>query len=283
MNRLKSEEIDIGISGIRKLTEVVRQKFNFDLTMYAGTSLKRRIAALISGNGQKNLDGLIAQLESDADFFPKFQLQLGVEGTELFRDPAFWRSFRDDICKLFKNSQSKLKIWIPGCFNTEEVITTAITLKEAGLYEKAQIIATDLNQEIIDYSRNKLFQNSILELSENNYKRFKEDDTLDLSAYIRKDLKGFFFEEDLYRNICYEVIPDILHHKVKSVNMIICRNHFIYFTAQYQEKMLGAFSKALNMNGFLAIGNKENISFCKDSSKYALTNANEKIYRKNTP
>lgn len=283
MNRLKSEEIDIGISGIRKLTEVVRQKFNFDLSMYAGTSLKRRISALIIGNGQKNLDDLIHQLETDPDYFPRFQLQLGVEGTELFRDPAFWRSFRDDILKPLKTSNIKIKIWIPGCHNSEEVISTAITLSEAGVYDKAQIIATDLNQQIVDYSKNKVYHNSILELSENNFKRFREDDTADMSAYIRKQSAGFSFISELYTNIRYEVIPDILTGKIKPVNMIICRNHFIYFTAQYQEKMVNIFTHNLNLNGYLAIGNKENISFCKDESKYIFVNETEKIYKKNVP
>lgn len=280
MNRTNHEEIEIGISGIRKLSEVFRQQYNFDLTIYAATSLKRRISAIIQNNELKNLDGLIHQLETNPPFFEKFQLQMNVEGTEFFRDPAFWRTFRDDICKVLKSNHLKIKIWIPGCSTGEEVVSTAIALMEAGTYDKSIIVASDLNSEIINLSRNKIYSNSILEISENNYRRFREDESADFSKYIKKQSSGFVFDESIYENITYDVFENMDNKKIKGLHVIICRNYFLYYTAQHQEKLLENFTDRLMLNGYFAIGNKENISFCKDVKKYNLINESEKIYRK---
>ncbi len=280
MNRANKEEIDIGISGIRKLTEVIKKHYDYDISVYASTSLKRRISGVIIQNDFKNLEGLLQTLESQPEFFPQFQLQMSIDGTEFFRDPAFWRNFRDDICKSMRSNQMRIKIWIPGCSTGEEVISTAIALKEANIYDKSIIIATDINKEIIDQSRRKIYTNNILEISENNYKRFKEDESSDFSKYCSRQANGFVFADDLYQNVQYEVFNGGDHKSIKGINVIICRNVFIYYTAQYQEKLLEEFTGKLSYNGYLAIGNKENITFCKDFKKYTLINESEKIYRK---
>jgi chemotaxis protein methyltransferase CheR len=281
MNRSNSEDIEIGISAIRKIIETVKQYYGFDLSIYAGTSLKRRLSKVMHQNDITNPDELVSTLISRPDFFNRFQTQMVVDGTEFFRDPAFWRSLRSDICKnLQQSGPVKIKIWLPGCASGEEVLSTAITLKEAGLYDKSIIYATDLKQEIIDMSRNKIYSNSILEISENNYKRFREDESAALSAYYTSMGSGFIFHKNLYENIVYDVFDDRDTRSVKTMNMILYRNKFIYFNAQYQDKLLELFTERLTLNGYFAIGNKENISFCKDFKKYTAVNEIEKIYRK---
>jgi len=281
MNNLKSEDIEIGISGIRMLNETIRRKYHFDMTIYAGTSLKRRLSKVINQNNLKNIESLIKLLEEDTSFFPKLIAQLTVEVTEFFRDPAFWRSLRKDICPVLDKNHQKIKIWIPGCSSGEEVMSAAISLTEAGIYDKCSIIATDLNQEIINDSASKYYPLNKLEISENNCKRFKEDESFDLKKYILMDDHQFRFIESLYRNIRYEVFNPIEETRIKGINMILCRNYFIYFNGQFQERLLEIFTKILSPNGYLAIGNKENISFCNDAAKYNLINESEKIYRKN--
>ncbi len=280
MNRSNNEDIDIGISGLRKLTDVIKQQFGFDLGVYAGTSLKRRISLIMQNNDLANLDDLIHVLTVQPSFFTKFQTQMVVEGTEFFRDPAFWRCFRDEICTALKNNQLKIKIWLPGCATGEEVISTAITLTEAGIYDRSVIFATDLNNEIIELSKNKLYNNHILEISENNFKRFREDEAADFSVYYSRQASGFTFAKELYENISYDVFNEDDTKFNKTVNMIIYRNKFIYYNALYQERLLEIFTERLSLNGFFAVGNKENISFCKDAKKYTALNEVEKIYKK---
>lgn len=280
MNRLANEEIEIGISGLRKLIETVKSHYDFDLSIYASTSLKRRVAQIMDHNSLKDLEALIDKLATQKDFFQHFKQQLTVEGTEFFRDPAFWRYLRDEICPVLARNHMKIKIWIPGCSSAEEVLSTAICLKEAGIYDKCTITASDISSLAVEAARDKLYSNNKLEISENNYKRFQEDESADMSKYLIKQDKGFRFKEDLYRNVVFETHDHKNMSRSRSVNMIICRNYFIYFSSLFQEKLLEIFTDNLSLNGYLAIGNKETIDFCKDSGKYSLINENEKMYRK---
>jgi chemotaxis protein methyltransferase CheR len=280
MNRSYNEDIEIGISSLRKLTETVRQKYNFDLGIYASTSLKRRLSKVMQINDMRNPDELVEKLSSHPLFFPVFQSQMIIEGTEFFRDPAFWRLFRDEICKALSGNILNIKIWVPGCSTGEEVISTAITLQEAGLYNRSVIFASDINKEIIELSRKRVYDNHLLEISENNYRRFKEDESADLSKYFTRTSQGFTFSSQLYDNVVYEIFNDDEPQSIKSVNMILYRNKFIYYTAPYEEKLLEVFAGKLMLNGYLAIGNKENISFCKDARKFTAVNEIEKIFRK---
>ncbi len=275
-----SEEIEIGISGIRKLTETLKTRHNFDLGIYASTSLKRRVAKTLIINELATIDELIDRLEASHSFFHQFMLQMTVSGTEFFRDPAFWRYFRDEICKIVSRNHMRIKIWIPGCSTGEEIISTAIVLTEAGIYDKSVIIATDFNEKIIDNCKNKEYSNHMLEMSENNYRRFREDEGADLGIYIEKTKNGFTFDQNIFRNVEYHVYDREENFKIKGFNVVICRNNFIYFTAKYQEMLLEVITKRLSANGYFAIGNKENISFCKDASKFTLLNASEKVYKK---
>jgi chemotaxis protein methyltransferase CheR len=272
------EELDIGISGMRKLIQSVKDAHGFDPGIYAPTFFKRRVARIIQQNSLKNLDELIERISSP-EFFLQFQKQLIVDGTEFFRDPGFWRYFRDEICPALSRNHMRIKIWVPGCNTGEELISASITLTEAGIYDKCLIIATDSNDLIIENSQSRVYSHSKLEISENNYKRFQEDESSNFQKYIQAQPHGFSIMPSLFKNISYEVFADD-NKKLRGINVVLCRNYFIYFTAQHQEKLLEVYTESLTHSGYLAIGNKENISFCKDAGKYLLVNDKETIYKK---
>ncbi|MFN2395392.1 MAG: CheR family methyltransferase, partial [Bacteroidales bacterium] len=110
--------------------------YGFDLRIFAATTLMRRISAFMAEQNLKDVDNLAARLENDKSFFPVFQKQLIVPCTELFRDPAFWRSFRDDVIPLLENQTDKIKIWVPGCSSGEEAISTVLMFHEKNLHNQ---------------------------------------------------------------------------------------------------------------------------------------------------
>ena len=57
---------------------------------------------------------------------------LTVQVSEMFRDPAYFRSLREQVVPLLRTYPS-LKIWVAGCSTGEEVYSLAILLREEGL------------------------------------------------------------------------------------------------------------------------------------------------------
>jgi len=279
MKTFPGEGISIGILGLRKLNQVTTTLYNFDLRSFAATSLSRKIEVIIQKNHLKDIDALINLLETRSSFFPVFQSQLSISCTEFFRDPAFWRSFRDDVLPVI-NENNNIRILIPGCSSGEETLSAAILLLEAGLYEKTTVIVTGINELSIKEARNKTYQEKQLESSETNYKRFRNDENAAISRYlIRKD-SGFIFKDEIYKNFIYEVFNGLETNEIRGLHVVLCRNYFIYCSPEYENNLLGQFTRSLTPGGFLAIGNKEDISFCDDFGRYMLFNSKEKIFQK---
>lgn len=282
MKLFPGEGSSIGILGLRKLNQITTTRYNFDLRNFSTTSLLRQIESIIQNNYLRDLDALIHLIETSSSFFLVFQRQLSFSCTELFRDPAFWRSLRDDVLPIINKDNSKIRIWVPGCSSGEEALSAAIMFQEAGLYEKSLIYVTGINELSIRDIRNKSYHDKQLEASENNYKRFCNDEKAAISRHlIRKD-NGFVFKDNLYENIRYEVFNGSGTNKIRGLHVVLCRNYFIYCASEYQNHLLTSLTESLLPGGFLAIGNKENISFCDDFGKYLVFNKNEKIFQKKT-
>lgn len=280
MKPFPEEGINIGILGLRKLNKVTTTLYDFDLRSFAATSLLRKIEVIIQRNDLKDIDALIHLLETRSSFFPVFQSQLSVSCTELFRDPAFWKSFRDDVLPVIDKNNSNIRIWIPGCSSGEEALSVAILLLEAGLYEKTSVYVTGINELSLDEARYKTYKEKQLEISEINYKRYRNEDNTSISKYlIRKD-NGFIFKDEVYERIRYEVFNGSETHEIRGLHVVLCRNYFIYCAPEYQNNLLGQFTRSLIPGGFLAVGNKEDISFCDDFARYNFFNKKEKIFQK---
>lgn len=65
-----------------------------------------------------------------------------------------------------------------------------------------------------------------------------------------------------------------------NMDLILCRNLFIYFDRNLQEKVLESFLKSLNTSGFLILGNVEYI-MGKIKDKYIEYNRGARIYKVN--
>ena len=64
-------------------------------------------------------------------------------------------------------------------------------------------------------------------------------------------------------------------------DLIICRNVLIYFNSRLQERVIQLFSNSLNNGGYLGIGSKESIIWCKSVRNLSTLSLIENIYRKN--
>jgi chemotaxis protein methyltransferase CheR len=74
----------------------------------------------------------------------------------MFRDPFFLKTPRNTVIPELKK-QPFIKVWHAGCSSGEEVYSTAILLKEEGLYESSLIYATDANNAVLDKAKSGVF------------------------------------------------------------------------------------------------------------------------------
>jgi len=273
-----NEEIEISIADVRKLVEVIKNTYQYDFGNYALTSFKRRISRFLINNNIFRAEELIQKISYDKQLYNKFLYDIRIEITELFRDPSFWRYFRDKVLQLLNNNYQKINIWIVNSSTGDEIYTLSIVLKESGLFDKTTIYATDFSEEILKTSKSGLFPIHKLENSEANYKRFNEKGNF--NDYFKADKLSFLMNENLIHNTKFIVNKLNGEAPSKSIQVILSRNNFIYYNSNMQDFIIHLFHGSLALNGFLILGVKESINGCRDIKKFFLENENEKVYKK---
>ena len=82
---------------LNELLESIRFVYGYDFTDYAEASVKRRINHFMSINRINDIKELGKSLLKDEDFFELFVQEFTVNVTEMFRDPAFFKSIRENV------------------------------------------------------------------------------------------------------------------------------------------------------------------------------------------
>jgi chemotaxis protein methyltransferase CheR len=278
-NRASTGKVqEVEISEIRKITEIVKNKYNYDFTDYAISSYKRRIQRILELYKFASARQLIDKIEQDAVFFETFLTEITVNVTEMFRDPSFWREIRDHIVPNVLLNHDSFSIWHAGCSSGEEVISMAILLKEMGIYNKVNIIATDIDKPILAKAMRAEYTVKNMELNEKNYIRYQGNASIH-DYYDDKNGKAIF-DPALLKNVSFRNFDLVKGSAFNKFDLILCRNVMIYFNQNLQNRVLKMLHESLFKYGYLAIGSKESLIWCEIANRFIVANNEEKIYKK---
>ncbi|ELR70408.1 Chemotaxis protein methyltransferase CheR [Fulvivirga imtechensis AK7] len=267
---------EIDIADLKRITELVKTKYNYDFTNYAMSSFKRRILRILEIHNL-TVEELIKRLH-ESSFLDDFLNEITVNVTEMFRDPPFWRVLRDDIIPAILLNHQKIRIWHAGCSSGEEVFSMAILLKEMGILENVSVIATDLDTNILEVAKSGAYNLKNMELNEKNYIRYQG--TSSLSKYYKEANGKAVLDKSLIENVSFRKHDLVKGEVFNKFDLILCRNVMIYFNQTLQNDVLRKFHESLFKYGYLAIGSKESLIWCDIASKFIVVNNEEKVYKK---
>jgi chemotaxis protein methyltransferase CheR len=268
---------DIDIADLKKIAELIYQKYNYDFRNYAMSSFKRRVLRIIELK-KLSVDALLKRLTENPVFINEFLDELTVNVTEMFRDPSFWRIMREEIIPAILLNHKQFKIWHAGCSSGEEVLSMAIMLKEMGIWQDVQLFATDLDTNILERAKSATYSIKNMELNEKNYIRFQG--TSNLKNYYKEDNGWAVFNKDLLSNVTFRKHDLVLCEVFNKFDLILCRNVMIYFNQTLQNEVLKKFHESLFKYGYLSIGSKESLIWCDYANRFIVVNNEEKIYKK---
>ena len=268
---------DIDIADLKRITELIYARHGYDFRNYAMSSFKRRMLRILD---LKNLsvDALLKKITEQPSFIDEFLDELTVNVTEMFRDPSFWRILRDEIIPGILLNHKQFKIWHAGCSSGEEVFSMAILLKEMGIHNDVQLIATDLDVNILDKAKSGSYPIKNMELNEKNYIRYEGKKSL--KEYYREENGKAVFDRELVKNVSFRKHDLVTGELFNKFDLILCRNVMIYFNQTLQNEVLKKFHESLFKYGYLAIGSKESLIWCDVASKFIVVNNEEKVYKK---
>jgi chemotaxis protein methyltransferase CheR len=261
---------------ITELIDLVKKVHGFDFSNYSKASLKRRISRIMMIKKLEFYD-LKHTLVNNPEFFQNFLEEITVNVTEMFRDPSFYKALNNDVIPYLSTYQH-IKIWSAGCSSGEEVYSLAILLKHAELKNKSFIYGTDINTVVLKEARLGIY-------SYRNVKSYAENYQLSglkgsLTDHFTTMYDAATIHSELKANTLFSVHNLISDTVFNEFQLISCRNVFIYFETQLQEKILELFYKSLCPHGFLCLGSKETIRSDTFKKKFKAVNLKENIYQK---
>jgi len=266
------EEIELGL-----LLEGVYRRYGFDFREYAPASLRRRVWRRAHAEGVQTLSGLQALLLHDPSCMERLLLDLSINVTAMFRDPSFYVAFREKAVPLLR-TYPFTRIWVAGCSTGEEVYSLAILLQEEGLYERARIYATDINESVLEQARAGVFPLAKMREYTQNYIRAGGRQAF--SEYYVAAYDDAQFQRTLVENVVFAQHNLVSDRSFNEFNVIVCRNVMIYFDRSLQNHVHTLFYESLAHLGVLALGQKESIRFSPLEHRYEELDPVEKLYRK---
>ncbi|MEW6088019.1 MAG: protein-glutamate O-methyltransferase CheR [bacterium] len=272
INNIDNENIEVNL-----LLEAVFLKYGYDFRNYARSSIKRRIMHRLALSGLKNISELQHKILNDISFFEKLLLDFSINVTEMFRDPSFFYALRKYVVPYLKTFPF-IKIWDAGCSTGEEVYSLAILLNEEGLYDKARIYATDINNVVLEKAREGIFPIEYLKSYTSNYQKAGGIEAF--TDYYTADDKYVIMNSSLKRNIIFAEHNLSADGIFNEMNLVVCRNVIIYFNKTLQNHVLKLFRDSLCHTGFLCLGPKETLMFSECSSDFTEFIKDERIYQK---
>ena len=200
-----------------------------DLNAYKERQMKRRIDTLIGRNGFTGYVDYTKLISTDAQKLDEFVNYLTINVSEFYRNPALWDTLEQSVLpKLIEQYGSNLKIWSAACSTGDEPYTIAMILAKKMPLNRIHILATDLDEQVIEKAKIGVYGPNSLKGLPDEYKK-KYFEQMGEKAYkISDDIKRCV--EFKKHNLLKDPYPSGCH-------LIVCRNVMIYFTEEAKDQI----------------------------------------------
>nr|WP_071460510.1 protein-glutamate O-methyltransferase CheR [Bacillus mediterraneensis] len=268
---LEKEELELDL-----LLAALHRLSGFDFRKYMRSSIMRRVQNRVRLEQLPNISRLTEEVINNEMLLQKLLDDFSINVTEMFRDPAFFKAFREKVVPELAE-YPEIRIWHAGCSTGEEAYSMAILMEEEGLGEKVRIYATDMSEKVIRKAEKGSIPISKMKAYTTNY--MLSGGKKSFSEYYSTDSECAYFDSKILRKIVFAQHNLVTDGSFNEFHIIICRNVLIYFNLELQKHVLQLFNASLADEGFLGIGSKESIR-TEAYGHFEEFFFEEKIYRK---
>jgi two-component system CheB/CheR fusion protein len=262
-------------SAFEALLDFLKRSRGFDFTGYKRASLERRFQRRMDAVGCRSYGDYLDYLEVHPEEYGQLFDTLLINVTEFFRDPPAWDQLAEAVLPgvlAEKGEHEPIRVWSAGCASGQEAYTVAMVLAEAvgeEVYrERVKIYATDVDEDALTTARHATYtQKEVQSVPAGLREKYFE----------RADQK-LAFRKDLRRNVIYGRNNLVSDAPISRLDLLVCRNTLMYFTAETQGQILRHFHFALAEHGVLMLGKSEMMISHRDL--FAAIDLRRRIFRK---
>lgn len=278
---MEKAELDQVYRGdLERLIAKIANARGLDLTQYRQPYVERRIAARLRSLNLHTYRQYARALDADPDEYARLLDTLTINVTDFFRDPPVYALFRSDMVPAIVEAKLRghhrmIRVWSAGCATGEEAYSLAMSFLDAlgrnsGRFVLS-ILATDIDPSALETAKRATYD--IAKLA-----HVPEADR----HFLSLGETTFTIKPEVTSHVKFKVLDLFRDEPVNVVDVVFCRNVFIYFTREQQERVLELFWRALSRDGYLVLGRSEKMSPAL-SERFEVVSGRERIYRKRPP
>lgn len=271
LNAFSAEDENI----LREILDLLNKATRHDFNHYKRPTLFRRLAKRMSEIGVNDLKEYRTYIFSHEDELKILGREFLINVTKFFRDSEAFECLRVEAIPAIlanKKLDDPIKIWVVACSSGEEAYSLTMLFREymektGKHFNNIKVFATDIDGEALEVaSRGVYREDAIKGIPKDLLKKYfiRENDSYRITPDVRKLV--VFANHDVLKD------PPFSH-----LDLITCRNMFIYVNSMLQRKALKKFHFAMNIDSFLMLGPSENIGILKDVMQEV--NRKWKLYR----
>ena len=257
-----------------KIIDLLHKKTAHDFTLYKEGTLIRRIERRMALAGIEDSNSYLERLTKDPAELQLLTDDLLINVTRFFRDAKAFDLLAENIVPELIRLHSPdrpIRIWVAGCSTGEEAYSIAMLFLEgitaAQRNIKLQIFASDIDADAIAVARSGVYPRSVE--ADVPPKR--------LTRFFTKEEHGYRVSSELRAPIIFSVHDLIADAPFSRLDLISCRNLFIYLRPEAQQKILSLFHFALRDGGILFLGTSESVGGA--SAQFEPISKKQRIYR----
>jgi len=239
---------------MRSLLEALKARYGVDFASYRRPTIARRLQRRLTATQTETIEDYYQYLQDHPDEEQRLLSSFLIKVTDFFRDQRAFAYLQERVLPgLMERARSRdegLRIWSAGCATGEEAYSIALLAAELRANADqvpVRIFATDLDASAVAFARRGVYPASALK---NVPSELREQYFTDIDGEyeIDKSIRGMmlFGQHDLSQ------MPAFPH-----LDLLICRNVLMYFTAELQRRVLESFAFALRHGGYLMLGSAE--------------------------
>lgn len=264
-----------------RIVSKVNEVRGIDLSQYRRAYLERRIAARLRTLDLHSYRQYVDLLDADPNEYLQLIDTLTINVTEFFRDKVVWDSMRRNVFRPMLDSKAEgrsrtIRFWSAGCATGEEPYSLAMMLVDMMGHDASRFLVSVLGTDL---------DNEALAKAERGVYDMDKGKRIPPGYQVR-------FTRPINAS-SFEIAPEIKHlvrfrqtslfgeAPLRVVDLIVCRNVFIYFDKEQQRRVLDMFYDSLARGGYLVLGRSEKLSV-QAADRFEPIDGRERIYRKPT-
>jgi len=261
---------------LRALKEQIRTASGLFCEGYKEKCLRRRLAVRMRARGVHRYGDYAALLDSDPAEYQRLINTVTINVSKFYRNPEVWDAVAALILPDLFGRAGPLRAWSAGTATGEEPYTVAMLARDylsalgrSGEASRLEIIGSDIDEDALSRARQGVYPELAL----------VETPAAARERWFEPGGPPFRLRDEIRRAVRFEHMDLIRDAPPQDLDLILCRNVFIYFERELQEELLTRFVDALRPGAWLVLGKVETL-LGPVTRRLEVVRSRERIYRK---